>query len=280
MDQGSLVFEDRSERGKLRFTGPQRGWFLHQITTQAFEDIAPGEARDAAMITPHGRMVGYLQALAVPEAIYVHFDQDLRADLPDAIAKYVLATRVEIEDVTDTMGLVLVTGEAGDIQSLVPADAYVHPTADLGVAAAYVWVPRSETQAVLVGLSRHGRQAQAGEFEQLRIEHAVPRWGREMDHQTIPLEVGLEDNAIHFDKGCYVGQEAIAKIHLRGKVNRKLRVLRVSGSVDPGAMVSKDGAAAGKVTSVAEGAALAILRHNVEPGEEVLAGEVSAVVVE
>lgn len=229
---GELVYQDRSPRGKLRFSGPQRAWFLHQITTQAFEDIQGGEARDAAMITPHGRMVGYFQALALPEAIYVHFDEALRADLPDAIAKYVLATQVEIEDVTDEMGLVLVAGTMDGIEHAIPADAHIHPTRDLGISAAYVWVPHSEVQGVLLSLGRHGgREADDDELERIRIENGVARWGQEMDHHTIPLEVGLEDRAVHFDKGCYVGQEAIAKIHLRGKVNRKLRILRSKAEI-------------------------------------------------
>ena len=279
MELQDLVYEDRSDRGKLRLTGPQSGWFLHQITTQAFEDIQSGEAREAAMITPHGRMVGYLQALAVPEAIYLHFDAALRGELPDAVARYVLATQVEIEDVSDEMGLVLVTGAAETIARAVPADAYVHPTGDLGVPAAYVWVPHSEVQATFLSLAaKGGRPAQDDELERVRIENGVPRWGLDMDHRTIPLEVGLESRSIHFDKGCYVGQEAIAKIHLRGKVNRKLRVLATDARLEPGAEVEKEGAAVGHVTSAAPDVALAILKHTVEPGDRVVVGGSAATV--
>src|SRR3712207_3384714 len=101
----ALLYRDRSERGKLRFTGEQRAWFLHQILTQAFEDIQPGENRDAAMLTAHGRMSGYLEALATQDAIYCHFETGLLETLPELIRSYVFATRVEIEDVTSQYGL-------------------------------------------------------------------------------------------------------------------------------------------------------------------------------
>src|SRR5688500_14109641 len=96
-----LRMADRSARPKLRFTGPQAAWFLHQILTQAFEDMRPGEAREAAMITAHGRMTGYLEVLAADDAFRAHFEPALAATLPDEIRKYVFATQVEIDDVTD-----------------------------------------------------------------------------------------------------------------------------------------------------------------------------------
>jgi folate-binding Fe-S cluster repair protein YgfZ len=130
---GQLVYADRSGRGKLRFAGPQRAWFLHQIMTQAFEDMAPGEARDTAMITAHGRMLGYLEVVATEDALLAHFEADLVATLPDEIARYVFATRVEIEDVSAEMGLVLVAGDGWERATA--AGAIVHPTASLGIPA-------------------------------------------------------------------------------------------------------------------------------------------------
>src|SRR5688572_17489782 len=101
-----VLIADRSGRGKLRLRGEQRAWFLHQILTQAFEDIQPGETRDSAMISAHGRMSGYLEALATQDTIYCHFEPELRETLPDLISSYVFATRVEVEDVTGEYGLV------------------------------------------------------------------------------------------------------------------------------------------------------------------------------
>jgi folate-binding Fe-S cluster repair protein YgfZ len=135
-DSNMKIYADRSDRGKLRFTGPQRAWFLHQIMTNAFDPIAPGEVREAALLTPHGRMVGYIEAVATEDAILAHFEPELIQTLPDAIRRYVFATEVDITDVTDEMGLVLV---AGDLEELDVAAA-VQSTHALGVDAVYEWV--------------------------------------------------------------------------------------------------------------------------------------------
>ncbi|MDQ3752877.1 MAG: hypothetical protein M3333_08310, partial [Actinomycetota bacterium] len=136
---------DRSGRGKLAVTGPQRAWFLHQVLTQAFEDMAPGEARDAAMITSHGRMTGYLEAVATGDAIMCHFEPELRDILSETLARYVFATQVEIEDVTDDWGLIVTVGDKAlrTVRQECPG-ALVHPTGSFGAAASYLWVPRTD----------------------------------------------------------------------------------------------------------------------------------------
>src|SRR5688572_12564085 len=101
----ALIYADRSDRGKLRVSGPQDTWFLQQILTQAFEDIEPGEARDAALITARGRMVGYLEFVALEDGLLAHFEPEARTELPDEIRRYVFAAQVEIEDVSEEWGL-------------------------------------------------------------------------------------------------------------------------------------------------------------------------------
>lgn len=262
---------DRSERGKLAVTGPQRAWFLHQVLTQAFEDMAPGEARDAAMITSHGRMTGYLETVATDDAIMCHFEPELGSSLPETLARYVFATQVEIEDVTDDWGLVLTVGDrAFQAARRECPRAIAHLTHSFGVLASYLWVPRRELGALLGALRRAGEPEGAEiELEALRIAQGLPRWGRDMGPKTIPQEAGIEDRAVHFDKGCYLGQEAMAKIHFRGKVNRKLFRLRSAGTLEPGAEVVSGDGKVGMVTSAVGGRALALLRYTVEPGSEV-----------
>lgn len=270
-----LVYADRSDRGKLRFTGPQRAWFLHQIMTQAFEDMAPGEARDAAMITAHGRMLGYLEVVATDDALLAHFEPSLLATLPDEIRRYVFATRVEIEDVSADIGLVLVAGEGWE--RVVPDGTVVHPTSSLGIPAAYLWV--TDTAAALAALKENAREATEDELEAVRVAHGVPRWGYEMDLKTIPQEAGIEARAVHFDKGCYLGQEAMAKIHFRGKVNRRVVLIQSEDRLERGAEVVLEGATVGKVTSVAGSRGLALVKHTVGPDAQVSVGESPARVV-
>jgi tRNA-modifying protein YgfZ len=273
-------YSDRSARAKLRFTGPQRAWFLHQVLSQSFEDIAPGQAREAAMLTPHGRMIAYLEAVATEDSLLAHFEPELRTELTEALGRYVFATRVEIEDVTEEMGLVLVAGEGWEeaAQSL---NATSHPTRSLGIAAAYLWVPSPDVGRVEERLQGLGfRRATEEQLEAIRIANGVPRWGREMTPKTLPQEAGIDEFAVHYDKGCYLGQEAMAKIHFRGRVNRRLRRLRVGGPLHPGDEVTSEGRSVGRVTSASSRDALAILRREVERDAVVHAGAIEATVVD
>jgi folate-binding protein YgfZ len=270
------IYADRSDRPKVAFTGPQRAWFLHQIMTNSFDPLDPGEAREAALLTPHGRMVGYLEAVATEDSILCHFEPELREKFPDAIGRYVFATQVEITDITEEMGLVLVAGTVPELT----AGVAVQGTHALGVPASYVWTRREKVGALIEGLSAAGfRSAGEDELEAIRIGNGVPRWGHDMNEKTLPQEARLEDVAIHFDKGCYVGQEAVAKIHFRGKVNRKLRRLEAEAPVTVGADATLDGQRVGVVTSSAGRHALAMLRYTIEPGEVVVAGDVEAKVL-
>jgi tRNA-modifying protein YgfZ len=274
------IYADRSERGKLRLTGPQRAWFLHQVLTQAFEDMAPGEARDAAMITAHGRMVGFLETVATDEAILVHFDQELAATLPDEIRRYVFATEVDIEDVTEEMSLVLLVGDGWrEAAARAAPNGVLHPTRSVGDDAGYIWVTRAEARSVVTALEEAGwNRAGDDDLELRRIAAAFPRWGQDMDAKSFPQEAGIDEWAVHYDKGCYVGQEAMAKIHFRGKVNRRLRRVSATDSLKVGADVTIEGKKVGNVTSAADHRGLALLRYDVEPGATALAGEVPVTV--
>ena len=264
-----LLYADRSERGKLRFSGPQDKWFLHQILTQAFEDMTAGEARDAAMITAHGRMVGYMEVLATEDALLAHFEPELRESFPDDIRRYVFATQVEIEDLSEEWGLVLVAGDGWEAAT--SGLGIAHPTSALGVPAGYVWT--QTRQEAIERLTELGAQlATEEQLEAIRIENGVARWGREMDTKTFPQEAGVDSRAVHFDKGCYVGQEAMAKIHFRGKVNRRLARLESATPLEPGTELQMDGTRVGSVTSSTGHRALALVRYTVAPGNTLDAG--------
>ena len=230
--------------------------------------MGPGEARDAAFITVHGRMKAYMECVATEGALFMHFEPELRDALPDEIRRYVFATRVEIEDVTEESGLVLVVGEGWrDAAARCAPEAVLHPTGSLGVEAGYVWAARTDVAEVLKAFGEAGaKHAEEDELETIRIAHGVARWGREMDEKTFPQEAGIDATAVHYNKGCYVGQEAMAKIHFRGKVNRRLAVLKADGSLRPGTVLNLGDSKVGEVTSAADGTALALVRYTVERG--------------
>lgn len=281
MELKESLYADRSERAKLRLTGPQRAWFLHQILTQSFEDIAPGETREAALLTPHGRMVGYLEVLATEDSLLAHFEPELRDSLQEAIRRYVLATRVEIEDITDQTGMLVVIGDhARHIVAEAEPDALFSSASSFGHPSWYVWLDREKTLPLMDALETAGaRRALENELETLRIEAGMPRWGKDMNEKTLAPEAVIDKLAIAYDKGCYVGQEAIAKIHFRGKVNRRIRKLASEAALDAGVDVSIDGEKVGTTTSAAGTSALAMLRYTIEPGAIVEVGNVKAEVV-
>ena len=277
----NVAYADRSERGKLRVGDEQRAWFLDQILTQSIQDMKPGEARDAAMITVHGRMQAFVEIVATESELLAHFEPELRDFLPDAWRAYVFATRVTLEDVTDAMGLLLLVGE--DWQKAVRdvgAATTLHPTSSLGTAAGYVWLPRAGVARAIDELEAQGVVGITEEkLEALRIANGIARWGRDMDTKTFPQEAGIDERAVHYEKGCYLGQEAMAKIHFRGKVNRRLAALEGAGSLQPGAEIVADDQKVGSVTSSANGRALAMVRRAIEVGTEVRAGDVPATIV-
>jgi folate-binding protein YgfZ len=117
-----------------------------------------------------------------------------------------------------------------------------------------------------------GEEASEEDVERWRIESGVPRWGRELDDTILPAEAGLERTHISFTKGCYPGQEPIARQHYRGKVNRRLRVLEIEGGVEPGEELTYEGKTVGRITSAVSGVALAYVRTEVPDDAELLAG--------
>ena len=276
------VFLDRSSRGKFRFTGEQAAWFLHQVLTQAFEDIAPGQAREAAMLTVHGRMVAYVEVVATEDALWAHFEDDLRATFPDALSQMVFATQVEIEDLSDDFGLFLVAGDGWEqAVAKLPSEYLVQPTKGLGESAAYLWIARDMTHALADELKSLGfRAATEAELEAVRVANGAPRWGFDMDAKTFPQEAGIDDHAVHYDKGCYLGQEAMAKIHFRGKVNRRLARVEAPEELRSGATLTKGGKSSGTITSASGRLALAMIRYDIAPGESLLADDVEVKVLD
>jgi folate-binding protein YgfZ len=115
-----------------------------------------------------------------------------------------------------------------------------------------------------------GDEASDEELERWRIESRIPRWGYELDDSILPAEAGLDETHISFTKGCYPGQEPIARQHYRGKVNRRLRVLDISGGAAPGDELVLNEKAVGRITSAANGVALGYVRTDV-PDDAALA---------
>ena len=287
---------DRSERGKLRLTGPQALWFCDQLLTNQVVSLQEGSGAEALLLTPHGRITALLRLLHAGEDVLADTEPGLAGGVATFFQGRVFSTRVEIAEVTDELGIVSVLGPGADEVSRaagfpVPAPEE-HASLRRGSTVAVrvlrpvhgvdLWTPRSEVAGTMAALeAAGGAVASAGDYELLRVREGLARDRVDFDEGYLPQEAALE-RAVHFAKGCYLGQEAVAMTQ-RGRVKRRLRLLRFEREARPGA-VRRLGEEVGKVTSAAGRSGIATLRTSVATGERVDVGDVgddsSAAVVE
>jgi tRNA-modifying protein YgfZ len=232
MIEESAGIVDRSDRGVLRVTGPDRLSWLHSLTTQQLEGLAAGAAAQALVLSPNGHVEHHLTLTDDGTATWVHVEPGTAAALAEFLESMKFMLRVEVADVTQDSAVLTVLGPAaGDlVAGLEGVQASVNPgsfgTIDLIVA-------RDQLPEVAANLLRRGAAA-AGmwAFEALRIAAHVPRLGLDTDHRTIPHEVGWIDSAVHLNKGCYRGQETVARVHNLGHPPRRLVFLHLDGSAE------------------------------------------------
>ena len=271
---------DRGNRGVVRIAGPDRLPWLHSLTTQDFEHLAPQTAAEALVLTPNGHVEHHLAAIDDGAAVWAHVEPGTAGSLVAFLESMRFMLRVEPEDLTGRFVVLTLAGpRAGE---LVPPGV-TSLASPLGVD---LLVPSGEvgqTAADLVG--RGARLAGMWAFEALRIAAHQPRLGLDTDHRTIPHEVGWIGSAVKLDKGCYRGQETVARVHNLGHPPRRMVMLHLDGSVDRlpahGDPVELDGAAVGFVGSAARHyelgpIALGLVKRTTPVEAELLAGGVAA----
>lgn len=268
----------------LVLRGDDAGEFLNGQVSNDVSALADGESRYALLLTPKGKLRADMRiAKDGDETIVVTSSAHLPA-IRHTIDTYRIGYFFSTEDATGEFALVEVIGpdSAALLESLsVPVVVLDSPLgADALVEAAEVGAVLGELQAK--GLAEISPDA----AESARVAAGVPVFGAELDEETFPAEAGLEARAVSFEKGCYVGQETVARMHYKGKPNRHLRILRSEEPLAPGTVVIGDeGKELGKVGTAAtdiDGSpiALAILRREGEPGATVDVGGLSATIVE
>jgi hypothetical protein len=223
---------DRSNRGVLTITGPDRLSWLHSLTTQHLDRLAVGQSAQALILSPTGHVEHHLTLTDDGTAVWLHVEPGTAADLVAFLESMRFMLRVEVADVSPDCAVLTVLGPAGgDLAAeLEGVRARVEPgsfgSIDLIVARDRL----AEAAAELV--RRGGALAGMWAFEALRIAARVPRFGVDTDHRTIPHEVGWIETAVHLNKGCYRGQETVARVHNLGHPPRRLVFLDLDGSVD------------------------------------------------
>ena len=271
---------DRSNRGVLRITGPDRLSWLHSLTTQHLEQREPGAAAEALILSPNGHIEHHLTLTDGGTATWLHVEPGTAAGLLAFLESMRFMLRVDAQDVSDQYAVLTMLGpEAG-----VPV-----PQATAVIRGAFgidVLVPRGGLEAAAGQLRDQGLVlAGLDAYEALRIAAHRPRFGLDTDHRTIPHEVGWIESAVHLDKGCYRGQETVARVHNLGHPPRRLVFLHLDGSEDRlpghGDEVRYDGAAVGFVGSAARHyelgpIGLALVKRTTPAGATLLAGGLPA----
>jgi folate-binding protein YgfZ len=212
--------------------GDDRVAFLQGQLTQEMRDLAPGETRDAAGLTPKGKLLFVARAVGSADRIRLLLPAVLRTPVFEHLSKYVLASRVTIEDRSDEFFRTSLYGP-GATRLRVPADVLLLPAE--GEFSAELSAPVALRAAVERLLEEAGsEEVPADTAEILRVEAGRPRFGTDMDATNLPDEVGLA-RAISTTKGCYVGQEVVARLRTYGRVNRRLVRFRFGQRpIDPG----------------------------------------------
>jgi tRNA-modifying protein YgfZ len=242
---------DRSNRGILRITGEDRLSWLHSLTTQDIEHLAPGETAQALVLSPQGHIEHHLTLADDGTALWAHVEPGTAEALLAFLQSMRFLLRVDPADVTGDFAVLTVKGPAAAAGP--PEGAVVSMADSFGMD---VVVARDRLRDISAELERGGvRLAGLAAYEALRIAAHRPRLGFDTDHKTLPHEVGWIDTAVHLTKGCYRGQETVARVHNLGHPPRRLVFLHLDGSEDRlpahGDPVTANGAAVGFTGSVA-----------------------------
>jgi folate-binding protein YgfZ len=298
---------DRSERGKLALTGSEAKEFLAGQVTNDIEGLEPGTGCYAALLTPKGKMLGDLRVLDAGDELLLDTERVALQALFDTVRRHKIGYDVELHKRTLQRGLLSLVGprarevvgraEVAGGSEVLPEVEHAHRAGDVAgrpvrLIATDVGVDvlcgAEDVSAVAAAVEAAGAIPVSEQaIEALRVERGRPRYGIDLDDTVIPQEAGLNERAVSFTKGCYVGQETVARLFYRGRPNRHLRGLRLSAPARPGTTLRLDEREAGRLGSVATHPqlgpiALAVVRREAEPGATLTVGDeaTSATVVE
>jgi folate-binding protein YgfZ len=281
---------DRSERGKLLVKGAEAAEYLQGQLTNDVAGLEPGDGCYAALLDRKGHIQADMRVLGLaPGEVWLDTELEALDSVRRHLETYKIGREVGVEDVTAERALLSLLGPrsveiAGTAalpeHSSEPAKVAGVECLAVGTAGGIDLIaaaPDAERLREAL-LDAGAAEVSAEAAEVLRIEAGRPRFGADMGPETMPAEAGIVERAVDFEKGCYIGQEPVARLHYRGKPNRRLRGLALSAPAEPGAALRLGEKEVGRVGSAcvspARGPiALAIVRREAEPGAELSVGE-------
>jgi len=249
----------RPDAGVVRVEGTDRRSFLQGLLTNDVAALAPGAGCYAAWLTPQGRMIADMHVFETGDAMLLDVARAHAASLAGRLDQLVFSEDAAIRDASDAyVRFTLAGSAAAAAAAVVTAPSFAAPSSGLDVPTFEAFVASAERERVLAALRGAGAvEAPFEAFDVVRIESGTPRFGVDMNEETIPLEAGIESRAISFTKGCYVGQEVIIRVLHRGqgRVAKRLVTLELdaadpSALPAPGTVLQQDGKDVGRLTSV------------------------------
>jgi folate-binding protein YgfZ len=274
----------------IAVTGPDGAEYLQGQLTNDVEALAPGTGQYAALLDRKGHMQTDMRVLRIAaDEIQLDLEPEPRAQALKHLTMYSIGRDVAVADATEERALISLIGpRAADVAGTASLAEFAnHRTRVAGIEVLAVgtrdgidlFCATADRDRLLVALTDAGAvEVSAAAVEIVRVEAGVPRFGAEMDAATMPAEAAIVEDAVSFTKGCYIGQETVARLHYKGRPNRHLRGLRLSGAAAPGAPLrlgeKEVGTLGGAVVSPVLGPiGLAIVRREAEPGTELNVGE-------
>src|SRR6516164_1166215 len=219
---------DRSNRDIVRVAGPDRLSWLHSLTTQDLEHLQPGTSAQALVLSPQGHIEHHLTLADDGTALWAHVEPGTAASLLAFLQSMRFLLRVEPTEVTGDFAVLTLMGPARPAAA--PEGAVISMADSFGMD---IVVPRDRLLEISAALEHDGAAiAGLDAHEALRIAAHRPRLGLDTDHRTLPHEVGWIETAVHLTKGCYRGQETVARVHNLGHPPRRLILLHLDGSED------------------------------------------------
>ena len=299
----AAVLVDRSHLGMLKLTGATRLDLINRMSTQAVNDLQSGQGAATILTTDIGRMIDRLILYTGSDAVYCLTSENNADNIARYLLRFVFFTDdFQVEDLSEKTAVYAIYGpqakvklaEAGFPEVDLPLHhwrqaeiagvmAYIHATDDVAGGGYFVMCGVAEKEVVRTQVLATGIvEVDEAVFDFLRIESGLPRFGREITLDYIPLEANLWED-VSFNKGCYTGQEIIARMESRGRLAKKLSSLKLSGPVEVGASLQVNGKTAGTITSTAVGPqgsiALGYVKMSMLEGE-LRAGETAVTICE
>ncbi len=281
---------DRSGRGKLLVSGPDAAEYLQGQLTNDVEALEVGDGQYAALLDRKGHMQADMRVLrSGEEEIWIDTEPEALVAARRHFEMYSIGREVAVADVSAERAILSLIGprsvEVAGTAALPPnacerstvagVECLIAGTRE-GIDLIAAAEESERLREVLLAAGAVEVTPEAAEI--LRIEAGVPRFGAEMVTETMPAEAGIVEDAVSFTKGCYIGQETVARLHYKGKPNRHLRGLRLSAPAEPGAVLRLGEKEVGRLGGVTVSPAfgpigLAIVRREAEPGAELAVGE-------